>query len=110
MQQSHKLVRLISSLDTIHLSLLENLLVQEGIAVERRNFVLAGGIGELPFVDVMPELWVAESDHEHATKVLDEFRQADSDSAEGSRTCPQCGEPVERQFVQCWKCGHMFKD
>ena len=110
MQQHHKLVRLISSLDTIHLSLLENLLVQEGIAVERRNFVLAGGVGELPFVDVMPELWVAVDDHGHAMKVLDEFRQGDSGPVHAPRPCPQCGESIERQFVQCWSCGHMFKD
>lgn len=83
---------------------------QQGIDVERRNFMLAVGAGELPFVDVMPELWVAATDQGRAEAILQEFRQVENATESGSRHCPQCNESIELQFAQCWHCGHFFED
>jgi predicted RNA-binding Zn-ribbon protein involved in translation (DUF1610 family) len=46
--------------------------------------------------------------------VIEAYRQTDranADEADVGRpratwTCPNCGEKVEEQFTQCWKCGH----
>lgn len=110
MQQSNNLVRLISSFDTVHLVLVEGLLVEAGIMVERRNFMLAAGAGDLPFIDVTPELWVAVRDHGLATGILDQLKQDEVETPPDPRACPRCGETIEVQFAQCWHCGQIFED
>jgi ribosomal protein L37AE/L43A len=56
---------------------------------------------------------VPEADAQRAEPIVERYRQTDAanaaDDAERPRatwTCPQCGEKVEDQFTNCWKCGH----
>ena len=62
--------RLYSSFDTIFLNHVQSLLQQAGMVVEQRNQLLSGGVGELPFTEVTPELWVNASDYERAEGIL----------------------------------------
>lgn len=109
MTRTPRLARLISSFDLIHLAQIESLLKQAGIAVDKRNFMISGGAGELPFIDVMPELWVSPDDYKRAQKVIDELSAESEKSAADSWECPDCHEQIEGQFAQCWRCGHVFK-
>lgn len=89
--------------DTAHL---KNLLEHAGIGCTIKNSVLGGALGDLPFLDASPELWVLDDRlAERATTLLrDALRPAARDRARSWR-CPSCGEDNEAQFGACWRCG-----
>ena len=45
-----------------HIGHLKNLLEQSGIACIIKNDQLSGGLGEIPFLDCLPELWVLQDE------------------------------------------------
>lgn len=83
--------------------LLRERLQQEGIAVLLRNEELFAAMGEIPFVDLRPELWVVDDEvFPRAQHLVVAWQQ---DSAGEGWTCSGCGERLEGQFGACWKCG-----
>ena len=100
--------------DEMDASFVQGLLRQEGIEAVVQGAALGGVWGTLPMSnETTPTVWVPEADAERARPIVDEYRRTDQanavDDAERPRatwTCPQCGERVEEQFTQCWKCGH----
>jgi hypothetical protein len=80
-----------------------NLLEQAGIACFIRNEQLSGAMGEIPFLECLPELWVLRDDElPRAKRLIDQQREPVS--APDWR-CPSCGERNEGQFAACWRCG-----
>lgn len=70
-----------------------------------RNEHLIGGAGELPPIEVWPELWVQEDfQYEKAKSLVNAYVQ-DCSHGRGDWRCPRCAEPLEGQFTDCWKCG-----
>ena len=49
---------------------LKNVLEQSGVACIIRNAQLSGGLGEIPFLECLPELWVVEDSELARAKVL----------------------------------------
>ncbi len=89
------------SLVTIHHW--KNLLESEGIACELRNEHLGSVMGEVPFVEVWPQLWVVNDlDFDRARQLLSDA--AMSESPDEAWTCRHCGESNEGQFAACWNC------
>jgi len=87
----------------IEIAHLRNVLESAGIACEVRNDRLGGVVGEIPFVECWPELWVRHSgDVLRARGLIDDALRP----ASGAETwvCPGCGERIEPQFTQCWRC------
>jgi hypothetical protein len=83
---------------------LQNLLQAAGIASYVRNERLAGAMGEIPFLECWPELWVVESGQSlRARGLIDEALRPSPASDDWQ--CPQCGETIEGQFALCWNCG-----
>lgn len=79
-----------------------NLLAAEGIATEIRNEHLGSIMGEMPFVETWPELWVVNDlDFDRATQLL---KAVDAESPSAPWKCRQCGEMNEGQFAACWNC------
>jgi hypothetical protein len=79
-----------------------NVLLTAGIPSELRNQYLAGAMGDLPMFETWPQLYVEDDYEAAALKAL----VAAATAAPGpSWNCPQCGELLEPQFTQCWKCG-----
>ena len=103
-------VRLTGNYDTIYLGHLENLLRHAGIKVEMRNQFSAGGMGELPAIDVMPELWVEKDMLTEAEVILRQSKKPQEQLDIKPWACPICGEQIEGQFSQCWQCGYWFKE
>ena len=88
---------------------LKNVLEQAGIPCLVRNEQLSGGLGEIPFIDCFPELWVVRDDDlERARALVDQQRRGTADSS-GWR-CRKCGESNEGQFSACWQCGEADAD
>ena len=88
----------------IEVAHLRNVLEAAGIRCFVRNEGLAGVIGEIPYVECWPELWVVRNgDALRAKGLLDQARQAVSNPGPDWR-CERCGELVEGQFDSCWNC------
>ncbi|MGA1462821.1 MAG: DUF2007 domain-containing protein [Steroidobacteraceae bacterium] len=81
-----------------------NLLQAEGIRAELRNSGLSGIVGELPFLEAWPQVWVANLDQARALEVVESFRAGVGADGE-PWNCPRCGERIEPQFGECWQCG-----
>lgn len=81
-----------------------NLLQAEGIVCEIRNEHLGSILGEMPFPEVWPQLWIRNDlDYDRALQLLSE--DASAESPGGSWRCKRCGEDNEGQFAACWNCG-----
>jgi hypothetical protein len=94
--------RVFSSHDLLAAHHAKNLLVASGIRAEVRNERLASAMGELPPAECQAEVWVAEdADVARAEQLLREGVTAQGEPW----TCPSCGERLEPQFTQCWRCG-----
>lgn len=81
-----------------------NLLEAQGIHCELRNERLSGVIGDIPFLETWPELWVDELDFDRAQELIEQEVHGPG-LDEPSWKCPSCGEVVEGQFSECWNCG-----
>jgi len=92
--------------DLIEAELLLGLLGAAGIEARLFNSHARGGMGEIPFTETWPEIWLDdERDRERARRVLHEFQRP---APRGSRRCPSCGEENPAGFELCWQCGQTF--
>ncbi len=81
----------------------KNILEIEGIACEIRNQHLGSVLGEIPFPEVWPQLWVKNDlDLDRAHQLIAE--DGAGASAGAPWRCRQCGEENEGQFAACWNC------
>lgn len=86
---------------------LRAVLEAENIGVLVKNEHLTGGIGDLPAIECWPELWVTkDADAARAERLVEELlASAESAVAAGEPwQCPECGETLEAQFTECWRC------
>ncbi|MFI4890150.1 MAG: DUF2007 domain-containing protein [Steroidobacterales bacterium] len=79
-----------------------NLLLAAGIDSEIRNQYLAGAMGELPMMETWPQLVVEDADEARALRVIE---RAAAPVAGEPWVCEACGERLEPQFTNCWRCG-----
>lgn len=95
--------RLMQCLNVVEAYHVANLLRAAGIAAEVRNTYLAGAVGDIPFLDAGPQIWVDDfQDLDTARAALAAARAAPTQEG---WWCNACGEPIEGQFAQCWRCG-----
>jgi hypothetical protein len=96
--------KLTTSPSLITINHYKNLLESEGIACRIKNEHLGSIVGEMPFVEVWPELWVINDlDVDRARQLIDEDITAESPGV--TWKCKRCGEENEGQFGACWNCG-----
>jgi hypothetical protein len=82
----------------------KNIHESEGIRCEIRNEHLGSIIGEIPFIEVWPELWIANPlAYDRAMQLISD--DAASESPTEAWTCASCNEENEGQFAACWNCG-----
>ena len=83
----------------------KNILITEGIPAYIKNEHLGGIIGEMPFQEVWPELWIENDiDYDRALQLLDANTILNESSGTVWR-CRRCKEENEPQFGACWSCG-----
>jgi hypothetical protein len=81
-----------------------NVLEQNGIRCMIKNEQLSGALGEVPFLECLPELWVInERDLERAENLIADL----SRETVGGEIwhCSRCDQDNEAQFAVCWNCG-----
>ena len=83
---------------------MQSLLEANGIRTFMRNEFGSSVIGELPFVEVVPQLFVLEDRDEIPARRLIESGLADQKPGH-DWVCPGCSETIEGSFMRCWNCG-----
>jgi hypothetical protein len=82
----------------------KNVLEQNGVRCLIKNEQLSGALGEVPFLECLPELWVLkETDLKRAEDLLAELRQESTGGKDWR--CSRCNQENEAQFAVCWNCG-----
>lgn len=103
-----------SARDSMEAHFLKGLLEAEDIPAVVQGEALASVLGEIPVTkSTLPNVLVDDDDVARALPIVERFRERDERSAEQPAdaqthqtwTCPKCGEKVETQFTECWKCG-----
>lgn len=90
-----------TSPDLVLVNHVRNLLESAGIEVTVTRRYLAGALGELPFTETWPQLWLRDPrDERRARDII-----AASQRASTAVWRCTCGELLEEQFTACWKCG-----
>ena len=83
----------------------QSVLESNDIATFIKNQFGTSGAGELPFIEVVPQLWVLnEADVERAKALIKELHDPDSPKQQQAWICPGCGTSQEAAFTHCWKC------
>jgi hypothetical protein len=97
-------IKVFEHFDFSRVGQMQSLLESHGIRTFIRNQYGSSVMGEVPFVEVVPQLFVLEDgDLERALELLliDTPREAQAEDW----GCPACGSEVEGFFSHCWKCG-----
>lgn len=85
-----------------------HLLQQSGIDAHVFNENAQGGIGQLPFTEAYPEVWIErENDLLRARDIVAGFDAQTPDVAR-DRSCARCGQSSPDSFDLCWNCGVSF--
>ena len=88
----------------------KNLLHSEGIPAFVRNEHFGSIMGEVPFQEVWPELWVENDlDYDRALQLID-AAGITAESPSAPWRCSHCGAENEGQFAACWQCGEAARD
>ena len=98
------MIKVFENFDFSRVGQMQSLLESHGIATFIRNQYGSSVMGEVPFVEVVPQLFVLrEADVARAIELL----KLDSPAATvgGDWVCPECGAEVEGNFRRCWNCG-----
>jgi hypothetical protein len=83
-------------------SIFQNILEEHGIRCWLKNEFLSAGIGEIPPIECWPQICVEDDAFSEAQGIVDEALLVKVTAA---WTCGSCGEEIEGQFTDCWKCG-----
>lgn len=86
---------------------LKSLLEQAGIRSLIKNEMLAGGLGDIPFLECMPELWVLDDREARGAEriIAESILGAGVPIVGAAWRCGRCGGDNEPQFAACWQCG-----
>jgi rubrerythrin len=83
----------------------QSILESNGIETFMKNRFGTGGTGELPFVEVVPQLWVLNDDDERRARDLISELEGPGEGPQGEKwVCRECGTVLEAAFTDCWKC------
>jgi hypothetical protein len=95
--------------DVMDAHFVQGLLAEAGIEA-----VVEGDLLPEPTGVALPTVWVRDRDVSAAEPIIEEYVQREAtrqDEPEAEATvrtvwtCPTCGEQIEEQFTNCWKCG-----
>ena len=83
----------------------QSVLESNDIPTFMKNQFGTSGAGELPFVEVVPQLWVLnEVDAGRARELVEGLSNPENQEQPQAWTCPGCGTSQEAAFTHCWKC------
>jgi hypothetical protein len=99
--------KIVSRSSLIELAPYEFALASAGIKFRRKNEFISGAIGELPFIEAWPELWLIDDEHfEQAQQICQRIKQ-DVNQPQIDWSCSECKEENANSFEFCWSCGEL---
>ena len=97
------MVRLYAAANLQEAQIIAGMLSNAGIETQIFNQHSQGALGEIPFGETYPEIWLAdERDLGLAKKLLSVYERP-TDTTEA--VCGKCGESNPANFSLCWHCG-----
>lgn len=99
--------RVYSATHALEAHFVQGLLQSAGINAVVQGVFLSSGFGELPITDdTMPSVWIIDpKDLPQAQQILREYQSPQSFNG-SFWWCTNCGERIEPQFTDCWKCAY----
>jgi len=83
----------------------QSILESNDIATFLKNQFGTSGAGELPFVEVIPQLFILnEADAGRAKALIKELHDPENAKQAQDWDCPACNTHQEAVFTHCWKC------
>lgn len=85
----------------------QSVLEANGVATTLKNQYASSGVGEIPFLEAIPQVWILyKRDLAKAKQVIDELEKSRGQN-QGFKDweCSHCGAEVEGSFAVCWQCG-----
>jgi hypothetical protein len=83
----------------------QSLLNAEGIETFIRNEFASSVMGEVPFVEVCPQLYILDAAEEDRAREL--LRPFEFPPTAADWHCPACHSELDGPFGQCWNCGKL---
>lgn len=84
--------------------LIQGLLAEAGIESRIFNEYAQGGLGEIPFTQAYPEIWLEnKSDVANAQNIIKQYEQTPAETS--NLLCQNCHESNPDTFEICWHCG-----
>ena len=101
-------MRKVTSADSIvTINHYKNLLASEGITAFLKNEHFGSIMGEIPFQEIWPELWIQNDfDYDRALELIEGGKFSEEVLAT-LWTCNTCGTKNEGQFSACWSCSRV---
>jgi hypothetical protein len=87
-------------------NLILHFLEQNDIKAIILNQYTQGALGELPFTQAYPEIWVDEILSQRAKKLIEHFEQLPL--SKNTVNCKKCQEINPENFETCWNCGSIL--
>lgn len=98
------MIKVYENFDFSRVGQVQSVLESHGIKTFIKNQFGSSVMGEVPFVEVVPQLYVLEDkDVERARQLIDQ--EAPNGEAGEDWVCPDCGAEVDGHFSRCWRCG-----
>lgn len=99
------MIKIYESFNLSQVGQAQSLLNSEGIETHLRNEFASSVMGEVPFVEVCPQLYILDAaEEERARDLLLPFEHQPTMP---DWHCGQCGFEVDAPFGQCWNCGQL---
>jgi hypothetical protein len=97
------MIKVFENFDFSRVGQMQSLLEAQGIATFVKNQFASSVMGEVPFVEVCPQLYILhETDLSRARQLL-LLDQPDPERTQ-AWVCAGCGMEMEAQFGECWNC------
>src|SRR5688572_11360634 len=93
-----------SAQDPLMIGHLKNVLATFGIECVVKNVHLSSAAGEIPPIECWPELWVVDDGRHREAEAVLEKTLGPVRAVRKPWKCSRCGEVIEGQFSECWKC------
>ena len=98
------MIKVYENFDITRVGAMQSILESNGIPTYIKNYYSSGALGEIPFVEICPQLFVLEEKHaDKARELLQVDLPVENQASDW--VCPECGIDIEGQFQSCWKCG-----
>lgn len=99
------MIKVFENFDFSRVGQMQSVLESNGIRTFIRNQYGSSVMGEVPFIEVVPQLFVLEDrDAPRARELLHDLEEP-APQARDDWTCAKCGAGVEGNFGSCWQCG-----